>query len=128
MAKRTQTVTSPHTKHTRRDATYATLQHTKHTTKLLLRACLIFSALSLRGRGHPPPQNKLRCKAARAPANGAWQKCCSETALSEAHYSGDTCIYVYVHSTYIFCSLLYLYFIYNMFIFHLYYDLYFFDD
>jgi hypothetical protein len=39
------TVTSPHTKHTSRDATYATLRHTKQTTKLLL--CALLSLLML---------------------------------------------------------------------------------
>jgi hypothetical protein len=90
------------------------LQHTKQTTKLLLRVPAISPGFILERRGHPPPpQNKLSRKAARAPANSArplvytqqWcihkerqctsismgggrQERYSETALSEPHYSG----------------------------------------
>jgi hypothetical protein len=119
MAKRIQTVTSPQTKHTSRDATYATLRLTKQTTKLLLRAPEIsLGFVLLRGVVIPLPQNKLSRKAACVPANAArpsvyTQQWCirkerqctsmgtggmrqernSETALSEPHYSGG---YLYI--------------------------------
>jgi hypothetical protein len=112
MAKRIWTVTAPHTKHTSRDATYTTLQHTKLTTILLLRAPAISPGCPWEVWSSPP-QNKLSCKAARAPTNAArpsvytqqWcihkerqctsmgrgggrrQECYSETVLSEAHYT-----------------------------------------
>jgi hypothetical protein len=60
MAKIIRTVTSPHTKHTSQDATYATLQHTKQTNKLLLRAPAISPGFVLERHGHPP-SHKTSC-------------------------------------------------------------------
>jgi hypothetical protein len=111
MAKRIRTVTSPHTKHTSWDGTYTTLQHTKQTTKLLLRARAIFPASSLRGVVIPhhkislavrllvrllmaPGHQFTQRNAVYFQGKGWRQERYNETALSEA---GDTYIYIYIY-------------------------------
>jgi hypothetical protein len=87
------TVTSPYTKHTSRDATYATLQHTKQTIKLLLRARVPANAAQLSVYTQQWCIHKERQCTSMGRGGERRQERYSETVLSEEHYSGG---YLYV--------------------------------